>query len=71
VAAKGDRLREHAFIGHCVPRRVRMPCRGHDYTYGCADGRNENGPPSGPRIEALAERREGDVSRAPKRNWVR
>src|SRR5262249_19331452 len=27
-----------------------------DYTYGCAHGWNENGPPSGPRIEALAER---------------
>src|SRR5437660_5975748 len=30
VAAKGDRLREHAFIGHGVPRQ--LDGRGHDYT---------------------------------------
>ena len=30
VAAKGDRLREHTFIGHGVPRQ--LDGRSHDYT---------------------------------------
>src|SRR5262245_48647509 len=46
VAAEGDRLREHTFIGHGVPRRFECRAAEHDYTYGCADGWTENGSPS-------------------------
>src|SRR5262249_2203033 len=57
VAAKGDRLREHAFIGHGVPRRFEARAAGTIIHTVVRTGRNENGPRGGPRIEALTEER--------------
>src|SRR5215468_4613316 len=43
MAAKGDRLREHTFIGHGVPRRSKAVLWA-DYTYGCAHGEERKWP---------------------------
>src|SRR5262249_48633020 len=56
VAAKGDRLREHTFIGHGAPRRFEGRAVGTIIHTVALDGWNENGPPSGPRVKTLAER---------------
>src|SRR5262249_7639119 len=52
----GECVREDTFIGHGVPRRFEGRAVSTIIHTLARTGRNENGPPSGPRIEALAER---------------